>query len=62
MAPASLAPQARGFADANIKENKGYRALAVILLAALLWWAFRQAVPPRRHRRTIYDGPAPHAA
>ena len=62
VAPASLAPQARGFADANIKENKGYRALAVILLAALLWWAFRQAVPPRRHRRTIYDGPAPHAA
>jgi hypothetical protein len=62
VAPASVAPQARGFVDSNIKDNKGYRALAAILLAALLWWAFRQAVPPRRHPRTIYDGPAPHAA
>jgi hypothetical protein len=24
----------------------------------LLWWAWRQAVPPRKNRRTIYDGPA----
>jgi len=61
VAPGSLAPQGR-FADSSIKDNKGYRALAAILLVALLWWAFRQAVPPRRHRRTIYDGPAPHAA
>ena len=59
VAPASLAPQTRGIAESTIKENKGYRALAVILLAALLWWAWRQAMPPRLHRRTIYDGPAP---
>jgi hypothetical protein len=57
VAPGSLAPQTRGISESSIKENKGYRALAVILLAALLWWAWRQAVPPRRHRRTIYDGP-----
>jgi hypothetical protein len=57
IAPGSLAPQTRGISDSSIKDNKGYRALAVILLAALLWWAWRQAVPPRRHRRTIYDGP-----
>jgi len=62
VAPGSLAPQTRGISESSIKENKGYRALAVILLAVLLWWAWRQAVPPRRHRRTIYDGPAPHAA
>jgi hypothetical protein len=57
VAPGSLAPQTRGIAESTIKDNKGYRALAVILLAALLWWAWRQAVPPRRHPRTIYDGP-----
>jgi hypothetical protein len=61
VAPGSLAPQTR-FAESTIKENKGYRALAVILLAALLWWAWRQAMPPRLHRRTIYDGPAPEGA
>jgi len=59
VAPRSLAPQTRGIAESTIKENKGYRALAAILLAALLWWAWRQAMPPRLHRRTIYDGPAP---
>ncbi|MBV8303961.1 MAG: hypothetical protein JOZ04_07105 [Acidimicrobiia bacterium] len=59
VAPGSLVPQARGIAASNIADNKGYRALAAILLGAMLWWAFRQAVPPRRHRRTIYDGPAP---
>jgi hypothetical protein len=58
VAPGSLAPQARGIADTSVKDNKGYRALAAILLAVLLWWAWRQAVPPRRNRRTIYDGPA----
>jgi len=57
VAPGRLAPQTRGISESSIKENKGYRALAVVLLAALLWWAWRQAVPPRRHRRTIYDGP-----
>jgi len=62
VSPGSLAPQTGSFAESAIKENKGYRALAVILLAVLLWWAWRQAVPPRRHRRTIYDGPAPHTA
>lgn len=58
VAPGSLVPQTRGIAESKIKENKGYRALAVILLAVLLWWAWRQAVPPRGDRRTIYDGPA----
>ena len=62
VAPGSLAPQTQGIAESNIKDNKGYRALAAILLAALLWWAFRQAVPPRRHRRTIYDGSPPALA
>jgi hypothetical protein len=57
-ASGSLAPQTRGFADTAVKNNKGYRALAVILLAVLLWWAWRQAMPPRAHRRSIYDGPA----
>jgi len=60
--PGSLAPQTRGISESSVKDNKAYRALAVILLAVLLWWAWRQAVPARRHRRTIYDGPAPHAA
>jgi hypothetical protein len=59
VAPGSLAPQLRGVAEATPVENHGYRALAVILLAVLLWWAWRQAVPPRVNRRTIYDGPAP---
>ena len=62
VAPASLTPQLQGFGETNIKDNKGYRALAAILLAALLWWAFRLAVPPKRHRRSIYDGPAPQSA
>jgi hypothetical protein len=57
VAPGSLVPQTRGIAESTIKENKGYRALAAILLAVLLWWAWRQAMPPRRGRRTIYDGP-----
>jgi hypothetical protein len=60
VAPGSLTPQTRGIAESTIKDNKGYRALAVILLAVLLWWAWRQAVPPRR--RTIYDGPVTTAA
>lgn|GEM_PF-2640844 len=62
VAPGSLAPQTRGIASAAIKDNKGYRALAVILLGVLLWWAWRQAVTPKRNRRTIYDGPAATAA
>ncbi|MBV8983040.1 MAG: hypothetical protein JO248_01175 [Acidimicrobiia bacterium] len=62
VAPSSLAPQSRGFVDTAIKDNKGYRALAVILLAVLLWWAWRQAVPPKPSRRTIYDGPTTSAA
>lgn len=62
VAPGSLAPQARGFVDTAVKDNKGYRALAVILLAVLLWWAWRQAVPPKPSRRTIYDGPTTSAA
>jgi hypothetical protein len=62
VASGSLAPQTRGIAESSIKDNKGYRALALILLGVLLWWAWRQAVPPRRHRRTIYDGPATTAA
>lgn len=62
VAPGSLAPQSRGFIDTAIKDNKGYRALAVILLAVLLWWAWRQAVPPKPSRRTIYDGPTTSAA
>ena len=37
---------------------EGYRALAAILLGVLLWWAWRQAVPPRKNRRSIYDGPS----
>jgi len=56
-ASGSVAPQLRGLPTTNIAENHGYRALAVILLAALLWWAWRQAVPARPDRRTIYDGP-----
>jgi len=55
-ASAGVAPQLRSLPTTNIRENHGYRALAVILLAALLWWAWRQAVPPRPDRRTIYDG------
>jgi hypothetical protein len=62
VAPGSLAPQTRGIADSAIKDNKAYRVLAVILLAVLLWWAWRQAVPPKRSRRTIYDGPTTTAA
>ena len=62
LAPGSLAPQTRSIADAGIKDNKAYRVLAAILLAVLLWWAWRQAVPPKRNRRTIYDGPAATAA
>ena len=62
VAPGSLAPQSRGFVDTTVKDNKGYRALAVILLAVLLWWAWRQAVPPKPNRRTIYDGPTTSAA
>ncbi|MBV8979908.1 MAG: hypothetical protein JO086_03310 [Acidimicrobiia bacterium] len=62
VAPASLAPQTSGFVDTAVKDNKGYRALAVILLAVLLWWAWRQAVPPKPSRRTIYDGPSTSAA
>jgi hypothetical protein len=62
IASAGVAPQTRNFAESAVKDNKGYRALAVILLALLLWWAWRQAVPPRKERRTIYDGPAPTAA
>jgi hypothetical protein len=62
VAPGSLAPQTRGIADTAIKDNKAYRALAVILLGVLLWWAWRQAVPPKQNRRTIYDGPATTAA
>lgn len=62
IAAAGVAPQTQGFAESAVKENKGYRALAVILLALLLWWAWRQAVPPRKDRRTIYDGPATTAA
>lgn len=57
IASAGVAPQTRGIAESSVKDNKGYRALAVILLAVLLWWAWRQAVPPRKNRRTIYDGP-----
>src|SRR5213076_2778796 len=57
--PASggVAPQLRTLPASNIRENHGYRALALIVLAAMLWWAWRQAVPPRPDRRTIYDGP-----
>jgi hypothetical protein len=62
VAPGSLAPQTRSIVDAPIKDNKAYRVLAVILLGVLLWWAWRQAVPPKRNRRTIYDGPATTAA
>ena len=62
VAPGSLAPQTRDIAESTIKDNKGYRVLAVILLAVLLWWAWRQAVPPRKNRRTIYDGPATAAS
>jgi hypothetical protein len=58
VAPGSLAPQLRQVAESAPNENKGYRALAAVLLAVLLWWAWRQAMPPRLHRRTIYDGPA----
>ena len=57
VAPGSLTPQLREVSEAALKENHGYRALAVILLGILLWWAWRQAVPPRAGRRTIYDGP-----
>jgi hypothetical protein len=56
-ASGSVAPQLRQLPTADVRENHGYRALAVIVLAALLWWAWRQAVPPRPDRRTIYDGP-----
>ena len=57
-AAGSVAPQLRVLpTGAVIKNNHGYRALAAILLAALLLWAWRQAVPPRPDRRTIYDGP-----
>ena len=56
VAPGSLQPQLREV-SADLEENKGYRALAVLLLVALLWWAWRQAMPPRAGRRTIYDGP-----
>jgi len=59
VAPGSLAPQLRQVAESAPGENKGYRALAAVLVAVLLWWAWRQAVPPKRHRRTIYDGPSP---
>ena len=58
VAPGSLAPQTRGLAESSVKDNKGYRALAAILLGVLLWWAWRQAVPPRKNRRSIYDGPS----
>ncbi|MCU1451291.1 MAG: hypothetical protein JWP02_3461 [Acidimicrobiales bacterium] len=57
VAPGGLEPQLRSVDTAAIGENHGYRALAVILLAGLLWWAWRQAVPPKSGRRTIYDGP-----
>jgi len=57
VAPGSLTPQLREVSEAALKENHGYRALAVILLGVLLWWAWRQATPPRPGRRTIYDGP-----
>ena len=59
-AAAGVAPQLRTLpaeAGSTIGQNHGYRALAVILLAALLLWAWRQAVPPHPDRRTIYDGP-----
>ena len=63
VAPGSLVPQERASTEATPAENHGYRLLAVLLLAFLLWWAWRQAVPPRADRRTIYDGspaePAP---
>ncbi|MBV8160491.1 MAG: hypothetical protein JO265_06170 [Acidimicrobiia bacterium] len=62
VAPGSLAPQEGAIAASTIKDNKGYRALAAILLATLLWWAWRQAVPPRRRPRTIYDGPSAASA
>jgi hypothetical protein len=56
--PGSLEPQQlQETASSDAGDNKGYRALAVLLLAALLWWAWRQAVPPRAGKRTIYDGP-----
>jgi hypothetical protein len=54
--PGSLQPQFREVSD-DTTDNKGYRALAILLLVALLWWAWRQAVPPRAGKRTIYDGP-----
>ncbi len=54
--PGSLQPQFRQVSS-DATDNKGYRALAALLLAALLFWAWRQAVPPRAGRRTIYDGP-----
>jgi hypothetical protein len=57
VAPGSLEPQLRSVDTAAIGENHGYRALAVILLAGLLWGAWRQAVPPKSGKRTIYDGP-----
>ena len=57
VAPGSLTPQLRSVDAAEIGENHGYRALAAILLAGLLWWAWRQAVPPKSGKRTIYDGP-----
>jgi hypothetical protein len=59
-AAAGIAPQLRALpagTGSTIGENHGYRALAVILLAALFLWAWRQAVPPHPDRRTIYDGP-----
>ena len=62
VAPSSLTPQTRGIGQSAVKNNKGYRWLAGILLAVLLWWAWRQAVTPKRNRRTIYDGPPAAAA
>src|SRR5204863_40732 len=40
VAPGSLAPQTRGLAESSVEDNKGYRALAAILLGVLLWWAW----------------------
>jgi hypothetical protein len=57
VAPGSLVPQDRVAAASTPGENHGYRVLAALLMVFLLWWAWRQAVPPRADRRTIYDGP-----
>jgi hypothetical protein len=57
IAPGSLTPQLRQVDTASLRENHGYRALAVILLVGLLWWSWRQAVPAKAGKRTIYDGP-----